>query len=413
MRSEIGLVTFLVFTSHVQASAQAIKEERSVLEDFLPLFRVFKKASSDAMRRIVEHPQNRRLLKRKNKSLVLSNDMTFPCDLNTVSRSPEVPKTAHEVRPGDIDVIGALGDSLSAGFGASANTLPEVLSEDRGRSFSIGGQETWRTSLTLPNILKMFNPNLIGYSLRTSITLDEESQFNVAEGGAISENMPYMTKELVKRIKSDPRVNLERDWKMITLMIGDNDFCLEMCYYKNSEVFLAKHKRDLLYVLRILKNNLPRTIVNIIPPIHLRILTQMSNKPPICNITHLVECPCIIGQYTDRRKLFFDLMRRWQELDIEVSNYPEFDLDDFTVIPHYYTLEQMLPSTSQGKTDYTFFSPDCFHFSEKGQSLFANNLWNSIMEPFGFKTRNGSPTFSKLKCPTVDHPFIFTRRNSG
>lgn len=78
----------------------------------------------------------------------------------------------------------------------------------------LGGQGSWRTSLTLPNILKIFNPDLIGYSLRTSITLDEESQFNVAEGGAISSNMPYMAKVLVKRIKTDSRVNLQRDWKV-------------------------------------------------------------------------------------------------------------------------------------------------------------------------------------------------------
>lgn len=45
--------------------------------------------------------------------------------------------------------------------------------------------------------------------------------------------------------------------------------------------------------------------------------------------------------------------------------------------------------------------------------LVANNLWNSIMQPFGSKSRNGSATFSRLNCPTVEHPFIFTRRNSG
>lgn len=95
----------------------------------------------------------------------------------------------------------------------------------------------------------------------------------------------------------------------------------------------------------------------------------MKDKPPACKITHTFECPCIIGQYTDKRKFFFDIMRRWQELEIEVSSYSEFDLDDFTVIPHYFTLEQSLPSTPQGKPDYTFFSVDCFHLSEKGQSL--------------------------------------------
>lgn len=62
-------------------------------------------------------------------------------------------------------------------------------------------------------------------------------------------------------------------------------------------------------------------------------------------------------------------MTRWQELDIEVSNYSEFDLDDFTVIPHYYTLGLTLPTKPQGGIDYSFFSIDCFHFSEKGQSL--------------------------------------------
>lgn len=53
---------------------------------------------------------------------------------------------------------------------------------------------------------------------------------------------------------------------MITYLIGDNDFCLEMCYYRNTEIIIRKHKEDLLTVLRTLRDNLPRTIVNIIPP---------------------------------------------------------------------------------------------------------------------------------------------------
>lgn len=52
---------------------------------------------------------------------------------------------------------------------------------------------------------------------------------------------------------------------MITFMIGDNDFCSEMCY-SDLESTLKRHKDDLRTVLRLLRDNLPRTIVNVIPP---------------------------------------------------------------------------------------------------------------------------------------------------
>lgn len=54
-------------------------------------------------------------------------------------RSVRVPTNAHEVRPGDIDVIGGMGDSLTAGTGISASfVIQELFGEERGRSFSIG-----------------------------------------------------------------------------------------------------------------------------------------------------------------------------------------------------------------------------------------------------------------------------------
>lgn len=61
----------------------------------------------------------------------------------------------HKLRPGDIDVIGALGDSLTAGLGIFATNIFQVLIENRGVTASIGGQSTWREFLTLPNIIKV------------------------------------------------------------------------------------------------------------------------------------------------------------------------------------------------------------------------------------------------------------------
>lgn len=79
-----------------------------------------------------------------------------------------------------------------------------------------GGEKTWRQYLTIPNILKEFNPDLIGYSLNTSQTIEWSSQFNVAEGGAVSKDIPYMSSVLIKRIKTDRRIDLEKDWKVNT-----------------------------------------------------------------------------------------------------------------------------------------------------------------------------------------------------
>lgn len=77
-----------------------------------------------------------------------------------------------------------------------------------------GGQGTWREFLTLPNIIKEFNPNLVGYSLSDSLTHQRASQFNPGEAGAMSRDMPYMATILVKRIKNDKRVNFKEDWKV-------------------------------------------------------------------------------------------------------------------------------------------------------------------------------------------------------
>ena len=78
----------------------------------------------------------------------------------------------------------------------------------------VGGQGTWRHFLTIPNILKEFNPKLFGFSLADSFTHHRESQFNIAEIGAMSQDLPFMTRQLVKRIKKDPRVDFNNDWKV-------------------------------------------------------------------------------------------------------------------------------------------------------------------------------------------------------
>ena len=57
-------------------------------------------------------------------------------------------------------MIASIGDSITAGTGANANNILEVLNENRGVTYSTGGDGRWTNTLTLANILKQFNPYL-------------------------------------------------------------------------------------------------------------------------------------------------------------------------------------------------------------------------------------------------------------
>lgn len=380
------------------------------------LLRSFLIKAGHTVRQQVDTEFHKAILEKQQKAArQLTTADPFPCNLENIKlRSDTVPSSVHKIRPGDIDIIAGMGDSLSAGTGISTISLiEEIIIPQRGRAWSAGGEKTWRSYLTFPNILKVFNPKLFGFALKAAQSVEWESQFNVAENGAISEDIPYMAKELVKRLKNDPRVDLNNHWKMVTLMIGNNDFCSEICLLRNSYDSLKKHREDLVTTLRYLRDNLPRTIVNIVPPPRLDIFFEITRLPLQCYLVHTAVCPCISGLfYKNMRKITSDVMAKWQQVDLEVSNLPEFDLEDFTVIGHTYTLNYSFPRTRQGKIDFNFLAPDCFHFSEKAQAMVANDLWNSLLEPVGNKSTDGTPTFSKFNCPSEEHPYIYTKHNS-
>lgn len=97
-------------------------------------------------------------------------------------------------------------------------------------------------------------------------------------------------------------------------MIGANDFCSEMCYLPSPWSIVKNHREDLLETLRIIRDNLPRTLVNIIPPPHLKTLFDIKNKPPICEITNSFSCPCIFGlRWRNQHDVFYKIMTRSDE----------------------------------------------------------------------------------------------------
>lgn len=111
----------------------------------------------------------------------------FRCQV-TPSTNPK-PTSVHALRPSDIEVIGAIGDSLTAANGAKASTILGLLEECRGVAWNMGGETNDITrSLTLPNILRQFNPSLYGFSTGSGKNSDvAKAVFNMANPGDTSQ----------------------------------------------------------------------------------------------------------------------------------------------------------------------------------------------------------------------------------
>jgi hypothetical protein len=70
-----------------------------------------------------------------------------------------------------------------------------------------------------------------------------------------------------------------------------------------------------------------------------------------------------------------------------------------------------LPLKPDHTIDFSYFAPDCFHFSGKGHSQAALSLWNNMLEPVGAK-QWAWHMGENLSCPTDQFPYIFTNKNS-
>lgn len=141
----------------------------------------------------------------------------------------------------------------------------------------------------------------------------------------MSRDMPYMAKVLVTRMMHDPNVNMTHHWKIVTLLIGNNDFCTDVCYLKDPMKAIDYHEQNMLKTYRYLRDNVPRLMLNVVPAPNLLLLTRLKGLPSQCSITLPFECPCIIGKSSQRHKYMDRLMNKWIEKDIEVANRDEFN----------------------------------------------------------------------------------------
>ncbi|XP_041810494.1 phospholipase B1, membrane-associated [Chelmon rostratus] len=335
-------------------------------------------------------------------------------DFSCVNTAPSnsVPTSVHRLRPADIKVVGALGDSLTAAFGAKAKNLLELRTEYRGVSWSIGGDETLENVTTLPNILRKFNPNIKGMSKGQG---KAQTGLNVAVSGAKAAGIPEQVRLLIDTMKNDSTVDFENDWKLVTLFIGGND----LCQYCNDRAALSpqNYSSHLMTSLDMLYKEVPRMIVNVLEILEIEGLRSIKRDTLGCNVVQKYVCPCFLLAGENSPELA-EVRRINREIQVETERLVyggRYDgREDFAVVVQPFFKNTIVPLNAEGKPDATYFSEDCFHFSERGHADMAAALWSNMLEPVGKKQTHNNFTNGRhnIKCPTEEHPYIFTSVNS-
>jgi phospholipase B1 len=327
-----------------------------------------------------------------------------------------VPTSVDRLRPSDIKIVAAMGDSLTAGNGAGGDKLSEVLLEYRGLSFSIGGDPDIGSLSTLPNILKQFGTQVLGASRQIAPAwLKKLSAFNVAEPGSTSKDLLAQAEELVTRLKSTlTSEDFHNNWKLITVFIGANDVCnsCEDPANYGPEAWTSNIYRSLRY----LADNVPRAFVNLVNVLNVNRLLELDD--PFCQAMHKIECPCLLDE-TDGSEWSRALVKDYQDLTHTLVDSGELERDSFTVVVQPFFENFEIPTVYNATTgtmqkDVSYLAADCFHMSGKAHVVAAKALWENMISPIGEKesfTRVGDYKDS-LACPDEACPFLRTAANS-
>ncbi|CAC5424043.1 PLB1 [Mytilus coruscus] len=281
--------------------------------------------------------------------------LEFPCQ---PFQKPKEATNVHELTPYDIKAIGAFGDSITAGTGITAGTIIGVLREDRGLSWS---------------------------------------------------DMPKQARMLVDRLKSGHGVDYQNDWKVITLFIGGNDLC-DFC--EDREAYSAENYIGYIReALDILHAEVPRAFVNLVEVLNIGFASSLR-EGFVCDTIQLFGCRC--GSYPDEKEKeeLQVLVAAYQKVTRDLVASGRYDTrDDFTVVDQPFFSETEVPTKEDGSTDLSYFSPDCFHLSVKGQEAAAYALWDNMIEPIGQKRISWRPGVP-VECPDEQAPYFYTKKNS-
>ena len=339
---------------------------------------------------------------------------------------PKLPKrnktstSVHALHPQDIKVVLAMGDSVTAAFGAMGTQgLIHDLLEWRGWSFSAGGAPN---ASTVPTFLRHYNPDIVGMSVgdhewefcwgyvcpeRRHPNLDK---LNAAQSFAMMYNMANgpgnEVKYLVDRLKSSEFIDFQSDWKLLNLYIGSNDMCAG-CENSTSwqPVSYQQYKQYFRQMLHELETQIPNLFVNVIQLMRVSTVYNVTLKSEYCRTMHESifkwECSCAFSDTPEGRaqRVRMDNLTDMYNLALEevVAETSKVPSNTFAAV-----IQPGFTEPAHERFPITFLSTiDCFHPSLAAHQAMAKVIWNNMLAA---KSDKGN-TFDYTKpytCATED-----------
>jgi phospholipase B1 len=351
--------------------------------------------------------------------VAIAQRSTAQCPKLAPRASP--PKSVHDLRVDDIKVIAAIGDSITAGFGADGLDDPNrpiqlsTLEENRGKAWSLGGD---RGAATLGNYLKTFSPNLVGQSVGDRLAnicyglicppfqyRPSIDRFNAARSGSLVVNLKKQVEWVRRQMQRSREVDYQNDYKLMTMFIGSNDACIGCLPIIGQTVLspdqFEENIREVLEEIR----TIPRIVVSLYQQFNVSEVFDLTNPDPYCrrlrNLGLSLECACAfqdsaIGEKT--RDIMDNLVTEYNARLLKVvRDYEKRASDGFKVI-----LDPLFSGVSLKTWTMDYISNvDCFHPSVKAHELMATGAWNNLVLPFDQKKRFVTPDL-QVSCPTSD-----------
>jgi len=259
-----------------------------------------------------------------------------------------------------------------------------------------------------------FNANLTGFSTGTypaevcygtncpAARYYSQDDYNAAKSGAmvvdmVSKQVAY----LITQVNVDPNVNVQTDWKVLTIMIGANDLCAS-CTFNLPYLSPDDYQNNLMATLERVRTSLPRTFVNLVGGFNVSQAYDLSLETNRChNISRpwFIECDCIFQPENGfiRETIDAAVAEFNARAQIVASYYQRKAYDNFAVV-----FQPFATNTYISELPTTFLSHlDCFHPSKTGMQAMAVALWNNMLTPSISKQTNLVMTDAPI-CPTPD-----------
>jgi phospholipase B1 len=210
----------------------------------------------------------------------------------------------------------------------------------------------------------------------------------LAKSGSRSDDMLTQAEHLIHRLQNNSICDWKNDWKLITIFVGVSQISINLLILKIRFIFQAndlchfcdnsdensstpeQYQENIRVALDKLYNaSIPRTLINLVLPPDVRGFKEYTNNNSICQTFLQNICPCAAFPTTEQAKKLDDYILRYQELLENLTNSGRYDgRDDFTVVIQPFMAKTQLPIQDNRTIDFSYLSPDCFHFS--GEYLF-------------------------------------------